>query len=203
MHDTIFSNAKKKEKIVNFKQSGTITDAGTMTAKFASYDPVPDSYGDVCAPYFLADSVEKRLKAGKTFPLCYHHDLTWIVGAVDNIEERADGCYCTAHFFDTPKAQEVREYVKSGAVHQMSFAYNIKEQGLITLKDGTKANQLRKCDLIEISITANPAQPLCVIESIKGKPDAWENMKERTIREADQQRTLSRAKDILQRNGAK
>ena len=203
MNDTIFNNAKKKEKTVNFKQSGTVTDAGTMTAKFASYDPVPDSYGDVCAPYFLADSVQERLKAGKTFPLCYHHDLTWIVGAVDQIEERADGCYCTAHFFDTPKAQEVREYVKSGAVFQMSFAYNIKEQGLITLKDGTKANELRKCDLIEVSITANPAQPLCTIESVKGKPDAWEESKERYVREVERQEQLRRANNILRRNGVK
>ena len=72
-----------------------------------------------------------------------------------------------AVFFDTPLAQEKRALVKSGVVYQFSFAYDILEAGLTTLEDGTKANELRKLDLFEISIVPIPANQNAVMTDIK------------------------------------
>ncbi len=144
---------------------------GTVSGYFAKYDRIADSYGDVCKRGFLNESIKKREASGCPFPLCYNHDLNQIIGVVESIEDRPEGAFMTAKFFDTPRAQEVRELVKSKCVHQMSFAYRIRSSGTVTLPDGTKANELRVCDLYEVSIVPIPAQPLSVITDIKSEKE--------------------------------
>jgi DNA polymerase sigma len=73
----------------------------------------------------------------------------------------------TASFFDTPLAQEKREIVKNGVVYQFSFAYEVEEAGLVTLEDGTKANELQKLDLFEISVVPIPANPRAEVTEVK------------------------------------
>ena len=140
---------------------------GTVSGYFSSYALVPDCYGDVCKPGFLNESIKKRVKSGHGYPLMFHHDVNQIIGAVTLIEDRTEGVYMEADFLDTARAQEVRTLVKSGVVYQMSFAYSTQESGLITLPDGTKANELRRCELFEVTITPTPAQPLSVLTDVK------------------------------------
>ena len=142
---------------------------GEVSGYFARYDRIADSYGDVCKQGFLNESIKKRAATGKPYPLCYGHDLNQIIGAVVNIEDRPMGAFMTAKFFDTPRAQEIRSLVKAGVVYQMSFAYDTQEEGPVTLSDGSRANELRKCTLYEVSIVPIPAQPLSVITDIKGQ----------------------------------
>lgn len=149
-------------------------DAGTISGYFSTYDRIPDSYGDVIAKGAFAEAIKKREESGHPYPLCWGHDLNQIIGAVDSIADDEHGPLMTAHFFDTPLAQEKRELVKSGVVYQFSFAYDVRESGLITLEDGTKANELRKVDLIEISIVANPANPRAEVTSIKSEAETVE-----------------------------
>lgn len=81
----------------------------------------------------------------------------------------------TATFFDTPLAQEKREIVKSGVVYQFSFAYDVLEAGPVTLENGTKANELRKLDLFEVSIVPIPANQNAVMTEIKAGRNATAN----------------------------
>ena len=167
---------QKKEgtyrKAAHFKLgSSALGESGTVSGYFARYDRIADSYGDVCKKGFLNESIKEREASGYPYPLCYGHDLNQIIGAVVSIEDRPAGAFMTAKFFDTPRAQEVRELVKSGVVHQMSFAYDVIDSGRVTLPDGTRANELRKCTLYEISIVPIPAQPLSVITEVKSKED--------------------------------
>ena len=145
-------------------------DAGTISGYFSTYDRIPDAYGDVVAKGAFAETIAKRKESGHPFPLCWNHDLDQIIGSVDpdSIEETDKGPYMEeAVFFDTPLAQEKRALVKSGVVYQFSFAYDILEAGPITLEDGTKANELRKLDLFEISIVPIPANQNAVMTDIK------------------------------------
>ena len=73
----------------------------------------------------------------------------------------------TAVFFDTPLAQEKREIVKSGCVYQFSFAYDVEDAYPVELEDGTKANELRKLNLYEVSIVPVPANQNAVVTDIK------------------------------------
>ena len=142
-------------------------DTGEITGYFSTYDRIPDSYGDVIAPGAFTDTIKAREESGHPFPLCWNHDLDQIIGKVDKIEDTEKGPLMTASFFDTPLAQEKRELVKSGVVYQFSFAYDILDQGPVTLEDGTKANELRKLDLFEVSIVPIPANPRAEMTSIK------------------------------------
>lgn len=142
-------------------------DAGTISGYFSTYDRIPDSYGDIVAPGAFSETVKKREESGHPFPLCWNHDLDQIIGKVDKIEDTEKGPLMTASFFNTPLAQEKREIVKSGAVYQFSFAYDVLDWAPVELEDGTKANELREIELFEISIVPIPANQRAVMTEVK------------------------------------
>lgn len=153
----------------SFEMKAAEKDNGTITGYFSTYDRIPDSYGDVIAPGAFTDTIKAREESGHPFPLCWNHDLDQIIGKVDKIEDDEKGPLMTASFFDTPLAQEKREIVKSGVVYQFSFAYDVKDAARVTLEDGTKANELRKLDLFEVSIVPIPANQNAVMTEIKSE----------------------------------
>ena len=160
-------------------------DSGKISGYFATYDRIPDSYGDVIAEGAFTETIEKRKDSGHPFPLCWGHDLNQIIGAVypEDIVDTEKGPLMTASFFNSPLAQEKREIVKSGVVYQFSFAYDILDSGEVTLEDGTKANELRKLDLFEVSIVPIPANPRAEVTDIKaGRRNSKSD--EQAIREA-------------------
>lgn len=142
-------------------------DTGTISGYFTTYDRIPDAYGDIIAPGAFTDTVKAREESGHPFPLCWNHDLNQIIGKVDSIEDTEKGPLIVASFFDTPLAQEKREIVKSGVVYQFSFAYDVQEAEEVELEDGTKANELRKLDLFEVSIVPIPANPRAEVTDVK------------------------------------
>ena len=154
-------------KTKNFVLIKSEDDAGTISGYFSTYDRIPDSYGDVVAPGAFTDTIKAREESGHKFPLCWNHDLNQIIGQVDSIEDTEKGPLMTASFFNTPLAQEKREIVKSGVVYQFSFAYDVREAAQVTLEDGTKANELQKLDLFEVSIVPVPANPRAEVTDIK------------------------------------
>ena len=147
-------------------------DAGTISGYFSTYDRTPDSYGDVVAKGAFTDTIKAREESGHPFPLCWNHDLNQIIGKVDSIEDTEKGPLMTASFFNTPLAQEKREIVKSGVVYQFSFAFDVREAGPVELEDGTKANELRKLDLFEVSIVPIPANQNAVMTDVKADAPA-------------------------------
>lgn len=145
-------------------------DAGTISGYFSTYDRTPDSYGDVVAPGAFTETIQKRRESGHPFPLVWDHNMAdpeLLIGQVDEIEDQETGPWMSAHFFNTAKAQAARDLVKAGCVYQFSFAYWVLEQGEVTLEDGTKANELRKLDLFEVSIVPIPANQNAVMTDIK------------------------------------
>ena len=158
-----------EHKYKSFALLKTAEDAGTISGYFSTYDRVPDSYGDVIAPGAFTDTIKARAESGHPFPLCWNHDLDQIIGSVDPaaIEDTEKGPLMEAVFFDTPLAQEKRALVKSGVVYQFSFAYDVLDQGPVTLEDGVKANELRKLELYEVSIVPIPANQNAVMTEVK------------------------------------
>lgn len=144
-------------------------DAGTISGYFSTYDRIPDSYGDIIAPGAFANTIKARKESGHPFPLAWNHDLDQIIGTVDpeDIKETEKGPLMTASFFNTQLAQEKREIVKSGAVYQFSFAYDVLDWAPVELEDGTKANELREIELFEISIVPIPANQRAVMTEVK------------------------------------
>jgi HK97 family phage prohead protease len=158
-----------EHKYKEFPMQKSEGDAGTISGYFSTYDRIPDSYGDVIAKGAFTETIAKRKESGHPFPLCWNHDLNMIIGSVDpaDIEDTDKGPLMTAKFFNSELAQEKREIVKSGVVFQFSFAYDVLEAGPTELEDGTKANELRKLDLFEVSIVPIPANQNAVMTEVK------------------------------------
>ena len=158
-----------EHKYKEFTLIKSADDAGTISGYFSTYDRIPDSYGDVIAKGAFSETIAKRKESGHPFPLCWNHDLNQIVGSIDpeDIIDDDHGPHMDASFFNGPLAQEKREIVKSGVVYQFSFAYEILDAGPVTLEDGTKANELRKLELFEVSIVPVPANPRAEVTDIK------------------------------------
>lgn len=144
-------------------------EAGKISGYFSTYDRIPDSYGDIIAPGAFEKTIAARKESGHPFPLCWNHDLDQIIGTVapEDIKETEKGPLMTASFFNTQLAQEKREIVKSGAVYQFSFAYDVLDWAPVELEDGTKANELREIELFEISIVPIPANQRAVMTEVK------------------------------------
>lgn len=159
-----------KIKYKTFAVKADEANAGVISGFFSTYDRIPDSYGDVVAPGAFTETIQKRRESGHPFPLVWDHNMAdpeLLIGQVDEIEDQEKGPWMTAHFFDTAKAQAARDLVKAGCVYQFSFAYWVLEQAEVTLEDGTKANELRKLDLFEVSIVPIPANQNAVMTDIK------------------------------------
>lgn len=154
-----------KYKTINFKAD----DTGKISGYFSTYDEEPDSYGDIVAPGAFTDTIKAREATGHPFPLCFNHNMDAVIGTVDSIEDTEKGPLITASFFNTEKAQEVREMVKSGAVYQFSFAYDVKGWEEPTEEQKAKgiANVLTKLDLYEVSVVVVPANQNAVVTDIK------------------------------------
>lgn len=129
----------------------------------------PDSYGDVVKSGAFAKSLEERWNGGKGIPVLWAHkgdDLDAYIGKAD-ADEDEKGLHFVMQFDDTPEAQRVRQLYRDGRLSKFSFAYDILEDGIVTLDDGVQAHELREVDIFEISCVLVPANDDAGVVSVK------------------------------------
>ena len=144
-------------------------DNGIIEGYFSTYDKTPDSYGDIIDPGAFTKTFEKREESGHPFPLCFNHDFSAVIGAVDSVKDTEKGPFITAHFLDTDQAQDVRKMLQSGAIYQFSFAYDILGARKPTPeeeKDGVM-QVLTEIEVFEISVVTVPANQNAVVTDVK------------------------------------
>ena len=144
-------------------------DNGIIEGYFSTYDKSPDSYGDIIEPGAFTKTIEKRKETGHPFPLCFNHDFSSVIGAVDSIEDTEKGPYIKAHFLDTALAQDVRKMLLSGAIYQFSFAYDVigaREPSKEEKAEGI-VNVLTELEVFEISVVTVPANQNAVATEVK------------------------------------
>lgn len=145
---------------------------GVITGYASTWTREPDSYGDIVAKGAFAESIAQIKAEGKVLPLLYNHDndeLKNFIGTVTELEEDDHGLKFNAVFDATPEAQRARELAMDGRLAKFSFAYDVLDQGEVTLEDGRKANELRKLNIHEVSLVLYPANPDTSIVSIKSE----------------------------------
>lgn len=150
------------------------SDNGTITGYASTWTREPDSYGDVVARGAFLESIEKIKAEGKVLPLLFNHDggdLNAYIGTVYNLEEDDHGLKFDASFDNTQEAQRARELAMDGRLAKFSFAYDVLDQGEVTLEDGRKANELRKLNIHEVSLVLYPANPDTSVVSVKSEPE--------------------------------
>lgn len=160
---------------------------GTIEGYFSTYDKTPDSYGDIIEPGAFTETIKKREESGHPFPLCFNHDFSAVIGAVDSVEDTEKGPFIRAHFLDTNQAQDVRKMLQSGAIYQFSFAYDVlgsRRPDEEEEKAGI-ANVLTKLEVFEISVVTVPANQNAVATEVKSAEP--ETKQGRRNRKADEE----------------
>lgn len=146
-------------------------DTGLVAGFFSTYDEEPDSYGDIVAPGAFTETIQKRKESGHPFPLCFNHDFSAIIGAIDmeTIKDTEKGPYIEGHLLDTGLAQDVRKMLKTGAVYQFSFCYEVLGWEEPTKEQKAKGiwNVLTKLEVYEISVVTVPANQNAVVTEVK------------------------------------
>ena len=162
---------KIKEMQVKYRDDGN----GSIEGYASTFIRQPDSYGDVVKKGAFTKTLAERWNGGKGIPFLWAHkmdDLKAFIGTAE-AEEDEKGLRFVATFDDSEEAQKVRQLYKDGRLRKFSFAYDIKEEGLVTLENGTKANELRELDLFEISAVTIPANDDAGVVDVKSaEPEA-------------------------------
>lgn len=146
-------------------------DEGTVEGYAATFDRIPDSYGDVIAAGAFTATLERWEAEGKPIPLLYGHstdDPKYNIGRVVEAREDERGLWVRCEFdAENETAQYVRKLVKEGRLWQFSFAYSVIDAGQVTLEDGTDAWELRELELFEVSLVQIPANQRAVVTDVK------------------------------------
>lgn len=142
---------------------------GMLSGYFSTYDKTPDSYGDIIEPGAFTETIKKREESGHPFPLCFNHDFSSIIGAVDKVEDTEKGPYIEAHFLDTQLAQDVRKMLESGAIYQFSFAYDVLKARKPDAEEKAAGvtQVLTELEVFEISVVTVPANQNAVVTEVK------------------------------------
>ena len=150
---------------VEYKDAGT----GSIEGYASTWVKKPDSYGDVVRKGAFSKTLKEDWNGGKGIPFLWAHqmdNLKSFIGTADADEDEY-GLHFVATFDDTEEAQRVRNLYKDGRLRKFSFAFDVLENGLVTLEDGTKANELRELKLFEISAVTVPANDTAEMIDIK------------------------------------
>lgn len=147
---------------------------GMVEGYAATFDRIPDAYGDVIKAGAFADTLKAWQESGKPIPLLYGHstdDPQYNIGKVVEAHEDEKGLFVRAEFDgDNEKAQYVRKLVQEGRLYQFSFAYEVLDGSTVELDDGAEAYELRKMNLFEVSLVQIPANQRAVVTDVKSAP---------------------------------
>ena len=160
---------------------------GSIEGYFSTYEKTPDSYGDIIEPGAFTETIKAREETGHPFPLCFNHDFSAVIGAVDSVKDTEKGPFIEAHFLDTQLAQDVRKMLQSGAIYQFSFAYDVLGARRPTEEEEKAGvmNVLTKLEVFEISVVTVPANQNAVATEVKSAEP--ETKQGRRNRKADEE----------------
>lgn len=154
-----------KEFNVKYDDSGN----GSLEGYASTWIRQADSYGDVVKSGAFARTLKERWNGGKGIPLLWAHQMDNLKSFIGTAEAEEDekGLHFLASFDGTEEAQRVRELYKDGRLSKFSFAFDVRDNGTVTLEDGTKANELRDLELFEISCVCVPANDDAGVVDVK------------------------------------
>lgn len=173
-----------KEFKVEYKDEGN----GSLEGYASTWIRQPDSYGDVVKEGAFARTLKERWNGGKGIPLLWAHQMDSLASYIGKADADEDdkGLHFVATFDDTPEAQRVRGLYKDGRLSKFSFAFDVRDNGTVTLEDGTKANELRDLDLFEISCVCVPANDDAGVVAVKSEESVKNTVKVTVIPELDE-----------------
>lgn len=136
----------------------------------------PDAYGDVVKQGAFANDIERWKESGDVLPGLWGHrmdDPDFYIASTLEEGEDEHGWWVHGLFdLDHPKAERVYKLVKGRRVTQLSFAYDVIDEGGVELENGMKANELRELKRYEWSIVPIGANQDTSIVAVKALADS-------------------------------
>ena len=146
----------------------------------STFTKTPDSYGDIVAPGAFLDTIKEWADSGNEMPGLFGHRMDdpdyFVAGASGaDMTEDEHGWRVKGKFdMESPKGPQTYRLVKSKRLNQLSFAYDVLDEGQIELEDGTKANELRKLKVYEFSFVPIGANQDTSVVAVKALADEIE-----------------------------
>jgi HK97 family phage prohead protease len=122
-----------------------------------------DSYGDIIEKGAFIKTLSERM--GR-IAFCYQHDIWNPIGKIEPIDEDDTGLKLTVKVSAAEK--DIQTKIKEGILKEMSIGYRTMESKS-EVRDGDTVNLLTEIKLFEISLVTVAANPLAVVESMKGE----------------------------------
>ncbi|WP_426521262.1 HK97 family phage prohead protease [Diaminobutyricibacter sp. McL0618] len=139
----------------------------------STFTRTPDSYGEVVKAGAFANTIAQWKASGNVMPGLFAHrmdDPSMFVAGATDMGEHDHGWWVRGVFDATPTALQVYSLVKSKRLSQLSFAYDVIDQGKVTVGDGEQANELRDVRLHEFSFVPICANSDTSVVAVKSTP---------------------------------
>lgn len=168
-----------RTKVRNLTDLKAGPDDGLKDGEFLVYPSTftrtPDAYGDVIAKGAFADSISQWKSSGNTLPGLYGHrldDPDFYVASAREMGEDDHGWWVKGEFdLESPKGKQVYRLVKDRRLNQLSFAFDILEEGKTEGDDGEAMNELRKVHVHEFSFVPVGANQDTSVVAVKSPND--------------------------------
>ena len=158
----------------------------------------PDAYGDVVAKGAFLDTIKEWQESGNVLPGLYGHRMDdpdfFVAGAQEMAEDEIGWRVKGVFDLESPKAKQVYRLVKGRRLNQLSFAYDVLDEGRVELEDGQKANELRKLRVYEFSFVPVGANQDTSVVAVKAIVDG---IKAGRVLSAKNETALREARDAI------
>jgi HK97 family phage prohead protease len=141
------------------------SNAGEFAGYASTFGGPPDAYGDIIGAGAFADSLKTHAERDSAPALLWAHDPSEPIGRWLTLKEDRQGLRAEGRLtLGTARGSEAHALMKDGALG-LSIGYRVKESKL----EG-RVRVLTAVDLVEISVTALPANVGARITGVKSRP---------------------------------
>lgn len=140
---------------------------------YASVFNSVDKVGDTILP----GAFKKSLESGREIKMYYEHLRFLKPGKWDVFAEDEKGLSVSGHLTrDHSLAKDVRAELRHKTLGGMSIGFTIPKGGAEEKDDGGRI--IKSVDLIEVSLTGNPAEPKATIDSFKSELETIQTIRD-------------------------
>ena len=193
---------KIKSFPARFKVGMDDLEEGEFVAYPSTFIREPDSYGDVIARGAFDETIADWAKSGNVMPVLYGHrmdDPDFFVGGAYTMGTDEHGWWIRGKFdLENAKARQTYRLVKGRRLSQLSFAFDVLEEGRVELPDGRTANELRKVKVYEASFVPVGANQDTSVLAVKSAADVLaESVKSGRALSAKNESALREARNAI------
>ena len=185
--------ATRRDEVLDFAveiKKEDVSHNGFFKGYASTFGGDPDQGGDIIAKGCFTDTLKMNGRGGNGIAMLWSHDPRCPIGAWQLVREDEKGLYVEGMIEPTacPDGVPVHKVMKMGGIKGLSIGYNTVESGDVMVGK-TKARELKKVNLWEISLVTFPMNTRSTVTGVK---HILEAKNERELEDALREAGLSR-----------